>query len=159
MKESLSALLDGECQPAELDRLLSEMVQTGSPSDSVEFVVVDAEDRVVPSERDRRRTERVSFKPLSIRLDGAREGILVDLSEGGALLETSLAPPQDRPIAVEIEWKNTSVPLQARVARSVPRKVQLESATLVRTEYCVALEFLNMTPEQSTAVRLIIQGN
>jgi c-di-GMP-binding flagellar brake protein YcgR len=113
---------------------------------------------VVPPERDRRKAERVSFEPLHIRMDGTRDGIVVDLSEGGALLQTSVAPPKGAQFPIEIEWKNTKVPLQARVVRSVQRQVQLESATLKRTEYYVALEFVDMTPAQSAAVRLIIQG-
>jgi c-di-GMP-binding flagellar brake protein YcgR len=114
---------------------------------------------VVPPERDRRKTRRVSFEPLRIRLDGIRDGILVDLSEGGALLQVSGALPQDRHFPVEIEWKNTKVPLQARVVRSVQRHVELESATLARMEYHVALEFVEMTRAQSDAVKRIIQGN
>ena len=113
----------------------------------------------VPPERDRRKAERVSFEPLRIRLDGTRDGIVVDLSESGALLQMSVAPPKDRQFPVEIEWKNTKVELQARVVRSVQRQVQLESATLKRTEYSVALEFADMTLEQSAAVKRIIQSN
>lgn len=118
-----------------------------------------ASPRVVPPERDRRRTERIPFEPLRMRLGGTREGILVDLSEGGALLQLSIAPPQDDQILVEIEWKSTRVPVQARVVRSVQRHVQLESATLVRTEYFVAIEFLDMMGETSAAVRRIIENN
>jgi PilZ domain-containing protein len=113
----------------------------------------------VPPEHDRRKAKRVSFEPLRIRLDGTRDGIVVDLSEGGALLQMAIAPPQDRQIPVEIEWKNTKVSLQARVVRSVQRPVQLEFATLTRTEYHVALEFVEMTRKQSDAVKLIIQNN
>lgn len=113
----------------------------------------------MPPERDRRKAERVSFEPLRIRLDGSRDGIVVDLSEGGALLQTSGVLPQDRQFPVEIEWKNTKVPLQARVVRSVQRQVQLESATLKRTEYYVALEFVDMTQKQSGAVKLILQSS
>ena len=114
---------------------------------------------MVPPERDRRRTEGVPFEPLRVRLDGTREGILVDLSEGGGLLQLSFAPPQGRQIAVQIEWKHTTVALQARVVRSVQRGVQIESATLARTEYYVAFEFLDTTRETSAAVRRIIQSN
>jgi len=114
---------------------------------------------VMPPERDRRKAERVSFEPLRIRLDRTRDGTVVDLSEGGALLQMSVAPPLDRQIPVEIEWKNTKVTLQARVVRSEQRHVQLEAATLKRTEYAVALEFVDMTPEQAAAVKRIIQGN
>ena len=115
--------------------------------------------KVVPPERDRRKAERVSFEPLNIRLDGTRDGIVVDLSEGGALLQTSVAPPKGAEFPVEIEWKNTKVPLQARVVRSVQRQVQLESATLKRTEYYVALEFVDMTRKQAAAVKLILQSS
>lgn len=114
--------------------------------------------KVVPPERDRRKAERVSFEPLRIRLDGTRDGIVVDLSEGGALLQTSIAPPKDR-FPIEIEWKNTKLSLEARVVRSEQRQVQLESATLKRTEYYVALEFVDMTPKQSAAVKLILQSD
>lgn len=115
--------------------------------------------KVVPQERDRRKSERVPFEPLRVRLDRTREGIVVDLSEGGALLQMSFSPAQDRQIAVEIDWKNTKVALQARVVRSEQRRVQLESATLTRTEYSVALEFLDMTSDQSAAIKRIIQSN
>ncbi len=36
---------------AEIDRLASEMVRTGAPSDAIELVVVDADDRVVQNGR------------------------------------------------------------------------------------------------------------
>jgi hypothetical protein len=68
-----------------------------------------ASPKVVPPERDRRRTERIPFEPLRVRLGGTREGILVDLSEVGALLQLSIAPPQDHQIAVDIEWQSTRV--------------------------------------------------
>jgi hypothetical protein len=117
-----------------------------------------ADPNVVPPEHDRRKAKRVSFEPLRIRLDGARDAILVDLSESGALLQVAGAPPQKRQFPVVIEWRNTHVPLQARVVRSEQRQVQLEAATLKRTEYHVALEFLEMTLKQSAAVKLIIQS-
>jgi hypothetical protein len=39
------------------------------------------------------------------------------------------------------------------------KRVPFEPATLARTDYYVALEFLDMTQEQSAAVRRIIQNN
>lgn len=113
----------------------------------------------VPPKHDRRKSKRVPIEPLRVRLDRTREGIVVDLSEGGALLQMSTSPPQDRGIAVEVEWKNTNVALRARVVRAVQRNVRLESATLARKEYCVALEFLGMTHETSAALRRIIQND
>jgi c-di-GMP-binding flagellar brake protein YcgR len=115
--------------------------------------------KVVPPERDRRRTERVGFKPLHVRVDKKHKGILVDLSEGGALLQLPTAPPQVRQITVEIEWRDAPVWVQGRVVRSIQRQVQLESATLARTEYYVAVEFLELAPETAAAVQRILQSN
>ncbi|MCZ6734561.1 MAG: hypothetical protein O7C65_02080 [Planctomycetota bacterium] len=36
---------------AEIDRLSAEMVRTGAPSDAIELVVIDADDRVVQNGR------------------------------------------------------------------------------------------------------------
>ena len=111
------------------------------------------------SEWDRRRAVRIPFEPLRVRLDGTREGILVDLSLGGALLQLPFAPPLDRQFMVHIERKHATVTVQARVVRSVKRSVRSESATLARMEYCVALEFLDPPDETSGAIQRIIQGN
>ncbi len=114
----------------------------------------------VPSpEPDRRRNERTLFEPLRVRLDRKHEGIAIELSEGGALLQLPVAPPQDREFAIQIEWQDTVVTLQVRVVRAVQRGVQLESATLARTEYYVALEFQNPTGEASAAIKRILKEN
>jgi hypothetical protein len=112
-----------------------------------------------PPDRDRRKTTRVALEPVRARLDRAREGIVVNLSEGGALLQMSVSPPQGGGIAVEIEGKHAVVALQARVVRAFTRNVRLESATLARMEYCVALEFLAVTHESAAALRRIIQSS
>ncbi len=108
---------------------------------------------------DRRGAERTPFEPLRARLGGRSEGIVVDLSETGARLQLPVAPPRDRQCPVQIEWRNTIVTLQARVVRSVQRSVQSESATLARTEYYVAIEFLDPTREAIDAVRRILQND
>ena len=110
-----------------------------------------------PQSSERRRAERVPFEPLRVRLDRSREGILLDLSEGGALLVMSMSPPRDNTFKLTIEWKDTHVEVFARVVRSEQRHVQLESATLKRKDYNVALEFLDMTPDTAAAIRRIIQ--
>src|SRR6185436_11598825 len=94
-----------------------------------------------PKAGERRKAARVPFEPLRVRLDGSREGILVDLSEGGALLVMAMSPPKDDKFTLTIEWKDTHVAVLARVVRSEQRHVQLESATLKRKDYNVALEF------------------
>ena len=110
-----------------------------------------------PRSSERRKAERVPFEPLRVRLDKSREGILIDLSEGGALLVMSMSPPRDDRFKLTIEWKHTHVEVFARVVRSEQRQVQLESATLQRKDYNVALEFLDMTPATAAAIRCIIQ--
>ena len=110
-----------------------------------------------PRSSERRKAERVPFEPLRVRLDKSREGILIDLSEAGALLVMSMSPPRDDKFRLTIEWKDTHVAVSARVVRSEQRHVQLESATLKRKDYNVALEFLDMTPDTAAAIRRIIE--
>jgi hypothetical protein len=105
-----------------------------------------------PPERERRRNTRTPFDPLLVRLGKDRSGICVDLSAGGALVQLPTEPPKDGQFTLRLEWKDTTVALQARVLRSVQRCVRLESATLARTEYYVALEFVDPTPKASDAI-------
>jgi hypothetical protein len=106
---------------------------------------------------ERRKAARVPFEPLRVRLDKSREGILLDLSETGALLVMAMSPPRDNKFRVTIEWKDSHVDVAARVVRFEQRQVQLESATLARKDYNVALEFLDITPATTAAIRRIIQ--
>jgi len=110
-------------------------------------------------ESDRRKAERVYFEPLRVRVYGTREGILVDLSEGGALVLFPVALPVDQQIALQIEWRDRPLNVQARVRRCLPHRVQLAAATLARTEYDVALEFVDLPPDSAAAIRGIIQSN
>ena len=110
-----------------------------------------------PQSSERRKAARVPFEPLRVRLNKSREGILIDLSERGALLVMAMSPPRDDKFRLTIEWKDTHVEVAARVIRSEQRQVQLESATLARKDYNVALEFLDMTPDTTAAIRRIIQ--
>jgi hypothetical protein len=106
---------------------------------------------------ERRKAPRVAFEPLRVRLGGSREGIVMDLSEAGALLVMPTSPPRDNTFRVAIEWQNTTVDLAARVVRAEQRQVRLESATLARKNYNVAVQFLDMTPDRTAAIRRIIQ--
>jgi PilZ domain-containing protein len=108
---------------------------------------------------ERRRAARTRFEPLRIRLNGSREGILLDLSEAGALLVMAMSPPRDDTFIVTIEWRDTPVVVAARIVRSEQRQVRLESATMARMDYNVALEFLDLTPATTAAIRHIITTN
>jgi hypothetical protein len=109
-----------------------------------------------PQPDERRKAARVQFEPLRVRLNGSREGIVMDLSEAGALLVMATAPPRDNPFTITIEWRDTAVIVAARVVRSEQRQVRLEAATLARRDYAVALEFVDMTPDATSTIRRII---
>jgi hypothetical protein len=100
----------------------------------------------------------MSFEPLRVRVYGTREGILMDLSEGGALVQFPAALPRDKEITLNIEWKTRTLELQTRVVRCTQRRVELESAMLARMEYHVALEFGRLPPDTATAIRQILAG-
>jgi hypothetical protein len=106
----------------------------------------------------RRRSERVKPGPLRIRLHRALEGILVDISETGALVQVPAAMAPDRDVVLNLEAGSSFLQLPARVVRSNPHQVQLASATLARKEYQVAVEFSDLPPEQVAALRRLIRS-
>jgi c-di-GMP-binding flagellar brake protein YcgR len=112
---------------------------------------------VPPDER--RKAERVYFEPLRVRVYGTREGILVDLSEGGALVLFPAELAVGRDIQLQIEWKDRTVQVDARVKRCLAHPVRLASATLARTHYDVAVEFVDVLPDTTAAIRQILQSN
>ena len=107
--------------------------------------------------RERRTAERLRFA-MRVRVNVTREGILVDLSEGGALLLLSRPLAPDTQITITIEDREP-VHLAARVVRCTPASVETESATLARKEYHVAVQFLDVGREAAQAVRRIVQNN
>ena len=114
---------------------------------------------VVPPESERRKAARVYFEPLRVRVRGAREGILVDLSNGGALVLFPVAVAAGETMTLQIEWKDTVLPLNARVKRCLSHPVQLATATMARTLYDLAVEFVDVSPDAAAAIRHIIVNN
>ena len=112
-----------------------------------------------PPPSERRKAARIPFEPLRVRLNGSREGILLNLSEAGALLVMAMSPPRDDRFTVTIEWRATVLVVAARIVRSEQRQVRLASAIMARKDYNVALEFLDMTPATTAAIRHIITTN
>ena len=108
--------------------------------------------------RNRRRAARVRPGPLRIRLHRTCEGILVDISECGALVQvpSSLAP--DRRVTLNLEAGHATLQLPARVVRSLPYQVQLAEATLARREYQVAVEFSEVPADQAAALRRLLES-
>lgn len=112
-----------------------------------------------PLDSERRRAERVYFEPLRVRVHGTREGILVDLSEGGALVLFPAELPVDREVPLQIDWKDRTVHVQARVKRCLAHPVRLATATLARTQYDVAVEFVDVPPDAAATIQQILQRN
>src|SRR3989338_2914479 len=92
--------------------------------------------------RERGKAQRLRFA-LRVRVNVTREGILVDLSERGALLLLSRPQDPDKQITLTIE-DHQPVHLAARVVRCTPASVETESATLARKEYHVAVQFVDV---------------
>lgn len=109
-------------------------------------------------ERDRRRSQRVSPGPLRVRLHRTCEGILVDISETGALVQVPSSMPPDRRVRLNLESHHGLLRLPGRVVRSIPQQVQLAAATLARTEFKVAVEFSDLPEDQVSALRRLIKS-
>jgi hypothetical protein len=108
-------------------------------------------------ERDRRRAARVRPGPLRVRLHRTCEGILLDISETGALVQVPTSMPADRAVTLSLESADTLLRLPGRVVRSSPHQVELASATLARKEYKVAVEFSEIPKDQVDALRRLIK--
>lgn len=112
---------------------------------------------MAPAQGDRRGTARTACEPLRVRLNVYREGTLVDLSQGGALVHLRSEPPSvSAQVTLAIEWTERTLHLPARIVRSIARDAPTESAAPRQPEYEVALEFLKVgTDDASTLARLI----
>jgi hypothetical protein len=121
------------------------MTQSDSPSD-------------LRPERDRRRATRVRPGPLRVRLHRTCEGILVDISETGALVQVPSSLAANKPVTLSLESPDTLLRLPGRVVRSIPHQLELASATLARKEYKVAVEFSDLASDQVEALRRLIKN-
>lgn len=119
------------------------MTEPGSPSG-------------VPHGRERRQAERVRPGPLRVRLHRLSAGTLIDVSELGALVWLPTAQTPDKPITLQLEWKDDTVLLRGRVVRSAPHRLQSRDAVLGRTEHQVAVEFRELSEEALATVKRII---
>ena len=104
----------------------------------------------------RRKTERIPLV-ARIRLNVMTEGLLTDLSEGGALLRLRRSQEPDRQVTLTIEEGDGALHLPARIVRSTPVSLHQESATPARTEFQVAVEFLQSSRHSGSAVRGMVQ--
>lgn len=105
-----------------------------------------------------RRFRRVRAGPLRVRLHRTCEGILVDISESGALVQVPSSMPPDRQVTVNLDIGDTPLQLSGRVVRSSPHKLQMAEATLARTEYQVAVEFSDLPADQVAALHPLLKS-
>ena len=111
-----------------------------------------------PGSGEHRRSARVRPGPLRVRLHRTCEGILVDISASGALVQLPSAMSPDRQVTVNLEIGDTPLELRGRVVRSSPYKLQMAEATLARTEYQVAVEFSDLPEEQVAALHKLLKS-
>ena len=121
------------------------MTQSDSPSD-------------LRPGHERRRAARVRPGPLRVRLHRTCEGILVDISETGALVQVPSAIAANKPVTLSLESPDVLLRLPGRVIRSIPHQLELASATLARKEYKVAVEFSDIPTDQVEALRRLIKN-
>ena len=78
------------------------------------------------------------------------------MSGGGALVHVPLVQEFGKELTLSMDWNNARVDVPARVVRCVEQPVELESATLRRKEYHVALEFLPLNRGQKEKIQEIL---
>lgn len=103
------------------------------------------------------RAKRVRPGPLRVRLHRECEGILVNISETGALVQVPWALAPDKQISFRLEIEDASLQLSGRVVRTKPQQLQMAEATLARMEYQVAVEFSDLPPEQAAALHMLLK--
>ena len=106
---------------------------------------------------EQRRFRRVRPGPLRVRLHRTCEGILVDISESGALVQVPWKMTPDRQVTVNLDIGDAPLQLHGRVVRSSPHKLQMADATLARTEYQIAVEFSELPPDQVAALQRLLK--
>ena len=92
-----------------------------------------------------------------MRFHRACEGVLEDVSETGALVRVPSAQAADKRLTLHLEAHGGVLQLRVRVVRLSPHRVQLPAATMLRTEYHVAVEFSDLGGEQLVALRQLLQ--
>ena len=102
---------------------------------------------------ERRRAERVHVA-IRARLNVTCEGVLVNLSESGALLRVPRPHKPDRQVTLAIDTREPLY-LAARVVRSLP-VVPDPAANAGLPKYEVAITFLDQGPATTSAIRSVI---
>jgi hypothetical protein len=95
---------------------------------------------------------------LRVRVNLNTHGILINLSEGGALLRLPRCYTAPSQITLSIESRAETVHLPAKIVRSTPLQLHMESARIMRMEHQIAVQFLDVGDETVGRVRQIMQS-
>lgn len=107
---------------------------------------------------DRRRAARVEPGPLRVRLHGRWEGILINISELGALVQLPIPQPVRTLITLEVQWEHATLQLTGRVVRSNPFPIGgVPEGPIGRTDYYVAVEFASVPTDAEDALQDIMR--
>jgi hypothetical protein len=96
---------------------------------------------------ERRRAERTEPGPLRVRLLGRWEGVLINISTLGALVQLPIPQPVNSHITLDVEFESSTLQIAGRVVRSNPFPLGgRPAAPLAPTDYYVAVEFEEALP-------------
>jgi hypothetical protein len=112
---------------------------------------------LVPPPSERRRAIRVEPGPLRVRLGGAWDGILVDISELGALVRLPVPQTIHTSITLEVEWEHATLLLAGRVVRVSPSPVDTVRPPHGLTDYYVAVEFTPLPEHTGVTLKTIVR--
>jgi hypothetical protein len=111
---------------------------------------------VFSSDFDRRRAKRIQPGPLPVSMYG-QDGVLIDVSETGALFRTGLARPRTESLAFTLTWGDESIPLHGRVVRAALQSRPPAGAALSDMQHHVAVEFQQVAPQSVAQLRRLLQ--
>jgi DNA-binding IclR family transcriptional regulator len=104
---------------------------------------------------DRRRASRATPGPLRVKAREGGDGVLINISEGGALVQLSSPAPLNARIVVEVAWEHTTLLLHGRVVRSNPAAA---SAGSDGTDYYVAVAFGSLGESVEGSLRELLRA-
>lgn len=99
---------------------------------------------------------RIEPGPLRVRLGGKWDGILVDISEVGALVQLPVPQTLHESITLDVEWEHATLQLSGRVVRSSPSPSEAERSKTGLTDYYVAVEFTPLPEPADAALKRLL---
>jgi PilZ domain len=106
---------------------------------------------------ERRRSVRIEPGPLRVRLSRKWDGILVDISEVGALVQLPVPQTVHTSITLDVEWGHATLQLSGRVVRSSPPAGEGPPNASGLSDYYVAIEFAQLPEESDAALKRLLE--